>query len=453
MTKKDKREKKFFGTDGIRGRVGEHPITPDFMLKLGWAAGKVFAKTDRGRSKILIGKDTRISGYMFEAALEAGLTAAGVDINLLGPMPTPAVAYLTRTFHAQAGIVISASHNPFHDNGIKFFSGDGSKLPDEIEFAIEEYLEREITTVDSQFIGKASRINDAGGRYIEYCKSTIPSDIKLTGLKIVVDCAHGSTYNIASNVFMELGATVKTIGASPDGLNINDGCGSTAPERLVREVLAEKADLGIAFDGDGDRVIMVDHLGNVVDGDEILYVIARDRRRRSVGVGGVVGTLMSNLGLQLGLEALDIPFTRVSVGDRYVMSALKERGWQLGGESSGHVICLDVASTGDGIVAALQALYAVVSCNTSLYELRNKMSKFPQTMINVRVAGKPDLANNAAVVAAVAAVEAQLGRKGRVLLRPSGTEPVVRVMVEGEDVALVAKLARELADQVATHVS
>ncbi len=453
MTKKDKREKKFFGTDGIRGRVGEHPITPDFMLKLGWAAGKVFAKTDRGRSKILIGKDTRISGYMFEAALEAGLTAAGVDINLLGPMPTPAVAYLTRTFHAQAGIVISASHNPFHDNGIKFFSGDGSKLPDEIEFAIEEYLEREITTVDSQFIGKASRINDAGGRYIEYCKSTIPSDIKLTGLKIVVDCAHGSTYNIAGNVFKELGATVKIIGSSPDGLNINDGCGSTAPERLVREVLAEKADLGIAFDGDGDRVVMVDHLGNIVDGDEILYVIARDRRRRNVGFGGVVGTVMSNLGLQLGLEALDIPFTRVSVGDRYVMSALKERGWQLGGESSGHVICLDVASTGDGIVSALQALYAVVSCNTSLYELRNKMSKFPQTMINVRVAGKPDLANNAAVVAAVAAVEGRLGRKGRVLLRPSGTEPVVRVMVEGEDAALVAQLARELADQVAAQVS
>lgn len=453
MIKKDKREKKFFGTDGIRGRVGEHPITPDFMLKLGWAAGKVFAKTDRGRSKILIGKDTRISGYMFEAALEAGLTAAGVDINLLGPMPTPAVAYLTRTFHAQAGIVISASHNPFHDNGIKFFSGDGSKLPDEIEFAIEEYLEREITTVDSQLIGKASRINDAGGRYIEYCKSTIPSDIKLTGLKIVVDCAHGSTYNIASNVFMELGATVKTIGVSPDGLNINDGCGSTAPDRLVREVLAEKADLGIAFDGDGDRVIMVDHLGNVVDGDEILYVIARDRRRRNVGFGGVVGTVMSNLGLQLGLEALDIPFARVSVGDRYVMLALKERGWQLGGESSGHVMCLDVASTGDGIVSALQALYAVVSCETSLYELRNKMSKFPQTMINVRAAGKCDLSSNAAVTAAVAAVEARLGKKGRVLLRPSGTEPVVRVMVEGEDAALVAQLARELADQVAAQVS
>ena len=453
MTKKGKREKKFFGTDGIRGRVGEHPITPDFMLKLGWAAGKVFAKSDRGRSKILIGKDTRISGYMFEAALEAGLTAAGVDINLLGPMPTPAVAYLTRTFHAQAGIVISASHNPYHDNGIKFFSGDGSKLPDEIEFAIEEYLDREITTVDSQLIGKASRINDAGGRYIEFCKSTIPADIKLAGLKIVVDCAHGSTYNIASNVFLELGATVKTIGAAPDGLNINDHCGSTAPERLVQEVLAQKADLGIAFDGDGDRVILVDHLGNVVDGDEILYVIARDRRRRNLDFGGVVGTVMSNLGLQLGLEALDIPFTRTSVGDRYVMAALKERNWELGGESSGHVICLDVASTGDGIVSALQVVYAIVSGGTSLFDLRNKMSKFPQTMINVRTAGKRDLSGNAAISSAVAAVEFRLGRKGRVLLRPSGTEPVVRVMVEGEDASLVAQLAQELADKVAAQVS
>jgi phosphoglucosamine mutase len=453
MTKKGKREKKFFGTDGIRGRVGEHPITPDFMLKLGWAAGKVFAKSDRGRSKILIGKDTRISGYMFEAALEAGLTAAGVDINLLGPMPTPAVAYLTRTFHAQAGIVISASHNPYHDNGIKFFSGDGSKLPDEIEFAIEEYLDREITTVDSQLIGKASRINDAGGRYIEFCKSTIPADIKLAGLKIVVDCAHGSTYNIASNVFLELGATVKTIGAAPDGLNINDHCGSTAPERLVQEVLAQKADLGIAFDGDGDRVILVDHLGNVVDGDEILYVIARDRRRRNLDFGGVVGTVMSNLGLQLGLEALDIPFTRTSVGDRYVMAALKERNWELGGESSGHVICLDVASTGDGIVSALQVVYAIVSGGTSLFDLRNKMSKFPQTMINVRTAGKRDLSGNAAISSAVAAVESRLGRKGRVLLRPSGTEPVVRVMVEGEDASLVAQLAQELADKVAAQVS
>ena len=449
--KNKKTEKKYFGTDGIRGCVGEHPITPDFMLKLGWAAGKVFASSERGRSKILIGKDTRISGYMFEAALEAGLTAAGVDINLLGPMPTPAVAYLTRTFHAQAGIVISASHNPFQDNGIKFFSGDGSKLPDELEHAIEEYLERPITTVDSQLIGKASRINDASGRYIEYCKSTVPSEIKLTGLKLVVDCANGSTYNIASSVFKELGATVKTIGASPNGLNINDQCGSTSPDALVREVLAEKADLGVAFDGDGDRLIMVDHLGNVVDGDEILYVIARDKRRRNVDFGGVVGTLMSNLGLQLGLEALDIPFVRVAVGDRFVMSELKQRGWQLGGESSGHIICLDVSTTGDGIVSALQALYAIVSCGTSLYELRNKMSKFPQTMINVKIKDKKDLRNVPAISEAVAAVEATLGRKGRVLLRPSGTEPVVRVMVEGEDAELVKRLAEELAQQVKLH--
>ena len=443
-----KKQKQYFGTDGIRGRVGAYPITPDFMLKLGWAAGKVFARNEKGRSKILIGKDTRISGYMFEAALEAGLTSAGVDINLLGPMPTPAVAYLTRTFHAQAGIVISASHNPFEDNGIKFFARDGTKLADEIEFEIEEYLSKDITTVDSQLIGKASRINDAGGRYIEYCKSTIPSDIKLSGLKIVVDCAHGSTYNIASNVLRELGATVKTIGASPNGLNINEDCGSTSPEQLVKEVLAEGADIGIAFDGDGDRVIMVDHLGNVVDGDEIIYVIARDRRRRNVSFGGVAGTLMSNLGLQLGLEALDVPFSRANVGDRYVMAELKSRKWQLGGESSGHVICLDVASTGDGVVAALQVLFAMVSCDSSLYELRTKMSKFPQTMINVRMAEKCDPSTNPQVREAVRAVEAALGKKGRVLLRPSGTEPVVRVMVEGEDAELVQRLAKELAASV-----
>lgn len=447
------KEKQYFGTDGIRGRVGAHPITPDFMLKLGWAAGKVFANSDMGRSKILIGKDTRISGYMFEAALEAGLTAAGVDINLLGPMPTPAVAYLTRTFRAQAGIVISASHNPYDDNGIKFFAGDGTKLPDAVEFAIEEYLGKDITTVDSQYIGKASRISDASGRYIEYCKSTIPSATRMSGLKVVVDCAHGSTYNIASNVLRELGATVTTIGASPNGLNINESCGSTSPQKLVDEVLAQGADVGVAFDGDGDRVVMVDHLGNVVDGDEIIYVIARDRRRRNVALGGVAGTLMSNLGLQLGLEALDIPFTRTNVGDRYVMAELKSRKWQLGGESSGHIICLDVASTGDGIVAALQVLCAMVSCSCSLYELSSKMSKFPQTMINVRMSAKQDLRNNQSVQNAVRAVEATLGKKGRVLLRPSGTEPVVRVMVEGEDESLVAKLAQELAASVKEAVS
>ena len=358
------------------------------------------------------------------------------------------MAYLTRTFRAQAGIVISASHNAYEDNGIKFFAHDGTKLPDEIEFEIEEYLGKDITTVDSQLIGKASRISDASGRYIEYCKSTIPSGIKLSGLSIVVDCAHGSTYNIASNVLRELGANVKTIGVSPNGLNINADCGSTSPEQLVKEVLAEGADIGIAFDGDGDRVIMVDHLGNVVDGDEIIYVIARDRRRRNVEFGGVAGTLMSNLGLQLGLEALDIPFARAKVGDRYVMSELQSRDWQLGGESSGHIICLDVASTGDGVVAALQILFAMVSCETSLYELRNKMSKFPQTMINVRMAQKCDPSSNPKVQEAMRAVEATLGKKGRVLLRPSGTEPVVRVMVEGEDAELVERLAKELAISV-----
>jgi len=453
MTSKTKKEKQYFGTDGIRGRVGEYPITPDFMLKLGWAAGKVFAKTDSGRSKILIGKDTRISGYMFEAALEAGLTSAGVDINLLGPMPTPAVAYLTRTFNAQAGIVISASHNPYCDNGIKFFSGAGTKLPDEIEFEIEEYLGRDITTVDSSLIGKALRITDAGGRYIEYCKSTIPSHIRLGGLKIVVDCANGSTYNIAGNVFRELGAEVKVIGASPNGMNINEDCGSTSPDSLVKAVLAEKADLGVAFDGDGDRLVMVDHLGNVVDGDEILYIVARDRRRRNKEFGGVVGTVMSNLGLQIGLEALDIPFERAQVGDRYVMAELQNRGWQLGGESSGHVICLDVSSTGDGVVSALQALYAMVASDSSLRDLSRRMDKYPQAMINVRLPQKCDVSKNEIIAAAVRDAESVLGRKGRVLLRPSGTEPVVRVMVEGEDEALVAKLAQDLATVVAEQVS
>ena len=453
MSSKAPQEKQFFGTDGIRGKVGEYPITPDFMLKLGWAAGKVFAKSEAGRSKILIGKDTRISGYMFEAALEAGLTSAGVDINLLGPMPTPAVAYLTRTFHAQAGIVISASHNAYEDNGIKFFSGDGTKLPDEVEFEIEEYLGRKITTVDSKLIGKASRINDAGGRYIEYCKSTIPSHIKLGGLKIVVDCANGSTYNIAGNVFRELGAEVKVIGAEPNGTNINDECGSTSPKRLVSEVLAQQADLGVAFDGDGDRLVMVDHQGNVVDGDEILYLIARDRKRRHQEFGGVVGTVMSNLGLQLGMEALDIPFERAKVGDRYVMAELQRTGWQLGGESSGHVICLDVSSTGDGVVSALQVLYALVESGASLFDLRSRMQKYPQTMVNVRLPKKCDLENNSAISEAVKQTEATLGKKGRVLLRPSGTEPVVRVMVEGEDESLVAKLAQQLAAVVAEQVT
>ena len=446
------KSKKYFGTDGIRGSVGTSPITPDFMLKLGWAAGKVFASGGNGRNKILIGKDTRISGYMFEAALEAGVTAAGVDINLTGPMPTPAIAYLTRTLRAQAGIVISASHNSFQDNGIKFFSSEGTKLPNEVEFAIEQELTNDISTVTPDLLGKASRITDAAGRYIEFCKSTIGSTLKFNGLKIVVDCAHGSTYHIAPSVFEELGAKVIPIGVSPDGLNINKGNGSTSPKRLAATVLEEKADIGIAFDGDGDRVVMVDHLGNIVDGDEILYVIARDRRRQNIDFGGVVGTSMSNLGLELALDALDVPFVRTAVGDRHVMQGMLERGWDLGGESSGHIICLDITTTGDGIVSALQALAAIVNCEQPLADLRSKMRKLPQSMVNVPLDHNFDLVANKAVQSAVSDVESKLGKNGRVLLRPSGTEPLVRVMVEGEDMDIVSKLAQELSDIVATEV-
>lgn len=447
----EEKSKRYFGTDGIRGKVGKSPITPDFMLKLGWAAGKVFAEAGNGRNKILIGKDTRISGYMFEAALEAGLTSAGVDINLTGPMPTPAISYLTRTLRAQAGIVISASHNSFEDNGIKFFSHDGTKLPDDMEFAIEDLLSRDVavSTVAPEFLGKASRIGDAAGRYIEFCKSTIGPTLKFNGLKIVVDCAHGSTYHIAPAVFEELGAKVKAIGVSPDGLNINENSGSTAPNSLVDAVLAEEADIGIAFDGDGDRVVMVNHLGNIVDGDELLYVIARDRRRQSVEFGGVVGTLMSNLGLELALDALDVPFTRASVGDRYVMQEMLNRGWNLGGENSGHLICLDITNTGDAIVSALQALAALVNCGQTLAEACGKMRKFPQSMVNVRDVNAAGIPNNKKVLSAVADAESELGENGRVLLRPSGTEPVLRVMVEGEDFKIVERLAKELSAVVA----
>jgi|TARA_B110000879_G_scaffold94900_1_gene129739 phosphoglucosamine mutase len=448
-----KKPKQYFGTDGIRGTVGTAPITPDFMLKLGWAVGRVFAKGTSARNKILIGKDTRISGYMFEAALEAGITAAGVDIQLTGPMPTPAVAYLTRTLRAQAGVVISASHNSFEDNGIKLFAGDGTKLPDDVEYAIEEQLGKNLTTVAPQLLGKASRITDAAGRYIEFCKSTVGSELKFNGLKIVVDCAHGSTYHIAPSVFEELGATVTAIGASPDGLNINANSGSTSTEELVKAVLAEKADIGIAFDGDGDRVAMVDHNGEVVDGDEILYIIARDRCRQNINFGGVVGTAMSNLGLELALDALDVPFARTAVGDRYVMADMLNRGWNLGGESSGHIICLDKTTTGDGIVSALQALAAISHSDQPLAELKSNMCKMPQSMINVKIGNKFDLSANKAVNLAVTEVESQLGDKGRVLLRPSGTEPLVRVMVEGEDQNTVVKLAKELAEVVAEEVS
>jgi phosphoglucosamine mutase len=443
--------KKYFGTDGIRGAVGEYPITPDFMLKLGWATGKVFAR--HGKCKVLIGKDTRISGYMFEAALEAGLASAGVNINMLGPMPTPAIAYLTRTFDAQAGIVISASHNPHQDNGIKFFSSEGTKLDDEIEDAIEATLQQDFTIVPSSEIGKVTRIVDAAGRYIEFCKSTYKSPVKLNGLKIVVDCANGATYHIAPNVFQELGAKVSVIGNTPDGLNINDNCGSTKPARLAEAVVKQNADLGIAFDGDGDRVIMVDHTGAIVDGDELLYIIATHKFNKTNAKRGVVGTLMSNLGLENALKEKNVEFVRAKVGDRYVMAELNSRDWWFGGESSGHIICLDVTSTGDGIVSALQVLASMQSNGKSLFELKSGMSKYPQTMINVRIGNRDRLSNNSAISSAVRDAEAQLGSKGRVLLRPSGTEPVVRVMVEGVDGTLVKRLADELSDVVASAVA
>lgn len=439
--------RRYFGTDGIRGRVGTEPITAAFMLKLGWAAGRVLAGEKKGF--VLIGKDTRISGYMFESALEAGLSAAGVDIRLLGPMPTPAIAYLTRTLHARAGIVISASHNPYYDNGIKFFSAQGTKLPDETELAIEALLDEPMVTVDSARLGKAERMPDAPGRYIEFCKSTIPSRIDLSGMKLVVDCANGATYHIAPNVFEELGAKVTETAVSPDGLNINAGCGSTQPQALQAAVLAHGADAGIALDGDGDRVIMVDHRGEVVDGDEILFIIARARRRTQRLGGAVVGTVMSNLGLEHALADLDIDFRRAAVGDRYVLEMLQENGWELGGESSGHIICLDRTSTGDGIVSALQVLAEMAETGKSLHELKSGMTKYPQCMINVPVEGKVDLNASETVRAAVREAEARLRDTGRILLRASGTEPVVRVMVEGREAAQVQRIADYLAAAVA----
>lgn len=441
-------QKKYFGTDGIRGRVGQFPITPDFMLRLGWAAGMAFRKM--GACRILVGKDTRISGYMFESALEAGLSAAGADVMLLGPMPTPAIAYLTRTFHAEAGIVISASHNPHHDNGIKFFSGQGTKLPDEIEMMIEELLDTPMTVAESEKLGKVSRINDAAGRYIEFCKSSVPTSTDFAGLKLVVDCAHGATYKVAPNVFRELGAKVTVLSAAPNGLNINDDCGSTHMGNLQAAVVAEKADLGIGFDGDGDRVLMVDHSGAIVDGDELLYIIARDLHERGRLQGGVVGTLMSNLGLELALADLNIPFVRASVGDRYVIAELLERNWQVGGENSGHVVCFQHTTTGDAIIAALQVLLALKRTGQSLAESRQGVRKCPQVLVNVRFeGGNVDPVEHPAVKEACERVTAAMGGRGRVLLRKSGTEPLVRVMVEGEDETLVAGYADELAKLVA----
>jgi phosphoglucosamine mutase len=439
-------KKKYFGTDGIRGTVGEPPITADFMLKLGWAAGRVLSK--QGQGTVLIGKDTRISGYMFESALEAGLSAAGIDIRLLGPMPTPAIAYLTRTFHAQAGIVISASHNPHDDNGIKFFSGEGTKLPDDVELAIEAELDQPMAHVESARLGKAKRVDDAAGRYIEFCKSTIPTHMQFRGMKIVVDSGHGATYHIAPNVFEELGARVIPLGNRPDGLNINDKCGSTHPEKLREQVLETQADLGVAFDGDGDRVIMVDHTGNLVDGDEILYIIAQARHGEGKLKGDVIGTVMSNLGLEHALGRHGLKLQRAAVGDRYVLEMMQREGSVLGGESSGHIICLYRTTTGDGIVSALQVLAAMNRSGKSLRDLRSAMTKYPQVLVNVRMDRKFDVAKSDIVSKAVQAAELKLAGSGRILLRPSGTEPLVRVMVEGNDMAQVKSLAEEIAEVV-----
>lgn len=439
-------ERKYFGTDGVRGKVGTYPITPDFALKLGWAAGKVLAT--QGSKKVLIGKDTRISGYMLESALEAGLAAAGLSAAFTGPMPTPAIAYLTRTFRAEAGIVISASHNPYDDNGIKFFSAVGEKLPDEVEEAIEAMLDQPMDCVESAELGRASRINDAAGRYIEFCKSTFPSHLSLEGYKIVVDCANGATYHIAPSVMRELGAEVIEIGTRPDGLNINEKCGATDIKALQKVVVEAEADVGLAYDGDGDRLIMVDHLGNKVDGDQILFIIAREALRSGKLHGGVVGTLMSNMSLELALKELAIPFARANVGDRYVLEVLKEKGWKLGGENSGHIIVLDKNTTGDGIVASLEVLAAMASHKLSLNDLAKAVPLFPQVLINVRFAGGANPLDSEDVKAVAKAVEQRLAGKGRILLRKSGTEPLIRVMVECEDGALAQSCAEEIADAV-----
>jgi phosphoglucosamine mutase len=445
--------RKYFGTDGIRGRVGEDPITADFMLRLGRAAGAVLAAGDN--RAVVIGKDTRISGYMFESALEAGLSAAGANVALLGPMPTPAVAYLTRTLYTCAGIVVSASHNPYFDNGIKFFSETGEKLPDDVEEAIEAELEKPFGTVESAQLGKAVRIEDAAGRYIEFCKGTVPFGTLFNGLRVVVDCAHGSTYKVGPAVLRELGARVSVIGNEPDGLNINDRFGATNPEALREEVLRRGADLGIAFDGDGDRVIMVDGEGRIVDGDDMLYILARARQEAGQLEGGVVGTVMTNLGLELALGELGIPFLRTPVGDRFIHRALVEKGWVLGGEASGHVLCLDRTSTGDGIVSALQVLEVVARSGRSLAELHAPIRKLPQTMINVPIAAeaRAKLEQSEPIRRELASVEAQMDGRGRVILRPSGTEPLIRVTLEGEDEEQIGLLANRLAEVVRHELS
>lgn len=445
--------RKYFGTDGIRGKVGEGAITPQFFLQFGWALGRVLVRAHNSEKpcKVFIGKDTRISGYMFESAIEAGLINAGVDVVLLGPMPTPAVAYLTRTFQACAGIVISASHNPFHDNGIKLFNAQGMKLADDLELEIEAEIEQPMITAEK--LGKAQRLTDAEGRYIEFCKGTMPWGFSLKGLNIVVDCANGATYGAAPKVFTELGANVTSIGVDPDGLNINLNCGATHLKQLQKRVLEENADLGIALDGDGDRVMFVDHKGEVVDGDQLLYIIAAHRKQEYGCESGVVGTLMTNFGFELGVKQLGIPFTRAKVGDRYVIEAMKQNDWDIGGESSGHIVCSDVTTTGDGIISALQVLKAIQEQNGVLHEIKHNMQKFPQVMINVPVKQSSALEGNTVISDAVAKAESEMDGKGRVLLRPSGTEPLIRVMVEGENRALVSKLAKELAEVVEKEVA
>jgi phosphoglucosamine mutase len=449
-------KRKYFGTDGIRGRVGEAPITPELVLKLGWAAGRTLAAADEslaGRSNerpgVLIGKDTRISGYLLEAALEAGLSAAGVDVYLCGPLPTPGIAYLTRALRLAAGIVISASHNPFDDNGIKFFSAAGTKLPDDVEGAIEQSMTLPLACVASAQLGKARRIDDAAGRYIEFCKGTFPSELDLRGFRIVVDCAHGAGYHVAPPVFHELGADVIAVGTAPDGVNINAGVGATHPSHLVEQVRAHRADLGIALDGDGDRLVMADREGTLYDGDQLLYVIATDYLRRGVALGGVVGTLMSNLGFEQALARRGVALARARVGDRYVLEQLQERGWLLGGENSGHVICLDKHTTGDGIIAALAVLRALIEQRKTLAEATADVAMFPQRLINVPVKRDWDWKANDRVSSAERAAVASLGDAGRVLLRPSGTEPVLRVMVEARDRSLADRHAEALADTIA----
>jgi phosphoglucosamine mutase len=440
--------RKYFGTDGIRGRVGDAPVTPDFMLKLGWATGKVFASEDGTKPTVVIGKDTRVSGYMLESALQAGLVAAGANVKLLGPLPTPGIALLTRTQKADAGIVISASHNPYFDNGIKFFNGQGSKLSDELELQIEAMIDSPMETVDSEQLGKASRIVDAAGRYVEYCKSTFPDDLSLKGMKLVIDCAHGATYHIAPAVFEELGATTVLIGATPDGYNINDGVGSTEPAALQARVVEEGADIGIAFDGDGDRLQMVNAKGQLLTGDDVLYVLAMHRLANGDSDAGIVGTLMTNMGLELALEAGGLRLARAKVGDRYVKELMVAEGWSLGGESSGHIICGDLSTTGDGVIAALQVLAAVRASEKSLEALASGFNPLPQVLVNVRISKGFDLTAHPAIAEACRRVESELEGRGRLLLRPSGTEPVIRVMVEGDETVAIDALAGQVADAI-----